>query len=73
MVEVFANFEKDIGAVVFAIGFSPHKAIEFLPQDVKQQLQYDASSLRLPVILSGWQTMNRSVPDLAFIGFYEGP
>ncbi|CZT24744.1 related to FMO1 Flavin-containing monooxygenase [Ramularia collo-cygni] len=64
---------ENVGAVVFATGFSPHNAIDILPEDVKQELHYDPNSSRLPIVLSAWQTMVRSVPDLAFVGFYEGP
>ncbi|EME89731.1 uncharacterized protein MYCFIDRAFT_96474, partial [Pseudocercospora fijiensis CIRAD86] len=65
--------EEDIGAIIYATGYSPASAINFLPQDVKDELHYDPSSLRLPLILSGWQTTSPQVPDLALLGFYEGP
>ncbi|KXT10867.1 hypothetical protein AC579_8989 [Pseudocercospora musae] len=64
---------SDIGAIIYATGYSPASAINFLPEDVKEALDYDPSSLRLPLILSGWQTTTSSVPDLALLGFYEGP
>lgn len=63
----------NIGAIVYATGYSPSTAISFLPEDVKQKLHYDSDSTRLPLILSGWQTMSPVVPSLALIGFYEGP
>jgi hypothetical protein len=59
--------------VIYATGYSPASAVDFLPEDVKQQLRYDPDSNRLPIILSGWQTMMDTVPDLAVLGFYEGP
>ncbi|KAF7185247.1 Dimethylaniline monooxygenase [N-oxide-forming] 5 [Pseudocercospora fuligena] len=65
--------ENEIGAVIYATGYSPASAIKFLPEDVKKALHYDPSSLRLPLILSGWQTTTSEVSDLAFLGFYEGP
>jgi hypothetical protein len=65
--------EQDIGAIIYATGYSPASAVDFLPDDVKHQLHYDSKSNRLPIILSGWQTMVESVPDLAILGFYEGP
>ncbi|SMY19427.1 unnamed protein product [Zymoseptoria tritici ST99CH_1A5] len=64
---------EGIGAVIYATGYAPASAVDFLPEDVKQELHYDSSSDRLPIILSGWQTMVESVPDLAILGFYEGP
>lgn len=67
------NSRQNIGAVVYATGFSPQSAVEILPEDVKQELHYDSSSARLPVLLSEWQTMTPAVPELALIGFYEGP
>lgn len=59
--------------MIYATGYAPASAVDFLPEDVKQELHYDSSSDRLPIILSGWQTMVESVPDLAILGFYEGP
>ncbi|KYG40561.1 hypothetical protein M433DRAFT_160239 [Acidomyces richmondensis BFW] len=63
----------DIGAVVYATGYTPLPALEFLADDIKKDLQYDASSMRLPVVLEQWQTMHPAVPELSFLGFYEGP
>ncbi|KAK0280140.1 hypothetical protein LTR35_008291 [Friedmanniomyces endolithicus] len=63
----------NIGAVIYATGYTPSTALDFLPDDVKQALQYDPSSARLPLILDQWQTTSTAVPDLAFLGFYEGP
>ncbi|KAI5371076.1 putative flavin monooxygenase, FAD/NAD(P)-binding domain superfamily [Septoria linicola] len=63
----------NIGAIIYATGYTPATAIEFLPDDVKQALHHDPSSDRLPLMLSGWQTMSPHIPELAFIGFYEGP
>lgn len=64
---------SNIGAIIYATGYSPSTAVNFLPEDVKQKLHYDATSARLPLVLSGWQTMSPEVPSLALIGFYEGP
>lgn len=62
-----------IAAVVYAAGFTPASALEWLPAEVLRELEYDPKSLRLPLILDGWQTMTKAVPDLALLGFYEGP
>ena len=64
---------NDIAAVVYASGYSPSKALEFITDDSKEVLNYDENSLRLPLILDGYQTMSPSLPELAFLGFYEGP
>lgn len=70
--ETTLNF-SNIGAVIYATGYSPSTALSFLPSDVKEKLHYDPTSARLPLVLSGWQTMSPTVPSLALIGFYEGP
>ncbi|KAI7229244.1 hypothetical protein KC330_g7542 [Hortaea werneckii] len=64
---------EDIGAVVYATGYTPSAALDFLTDDVKDALSYDTSSMRMPLILEQWQTSNREVPDIGFLGFYEGP
>jgi len=64
---------ENVGAVIYATGYTPSTALNFLADDVKTVLQYDPNSARLPVVLEQWQTMNPSVPELAFVGFYEGP
>jgi hypothetical protein len=63
----------NIAAVVYSTGYSPASALGFLSYDIKAILKYDPDSFRLPVILEGWQTMSHEIPDLAFLGFYEGP
>ncbi|KAK6413118.1 hypothetical protein LTR95_017892, partial [Oleoguttula sp. CCFEE 5521] len=63
----------DIGAVVYATGYSPSPALDMLHPQVKEALHFDEKSMRLPLILEQWQTISKAVPNLAFIGFYEGP
>lgn len=62
-----------IAAVIYATGYTPATALSFLPGDVKEKLDFDPDSMRLPLILEQWQTMSPAVPDLSFVGFYEGP
>ncbi|RMZ03842.1 hypothetical protein D0862_05518 [Hortaea werneckii] len=64
---------EDVGAVVYATGYTPSAALDFLADDVKDVLSYDTSSMRIPLILEQWQTSSREVPDIGFLGFYEGP
>ncbi|KAF2172982.1 hypothetical protein M409DRAFT_62619 [Zasmidium cellare ATCC 36951] len=64
---------ENIGAVVYATGYSPSSAVDFLDDEVKSALHYDPQSLRLPLILEGWQTAAAGIPELALLGFYEGP
>ncbi|KAL9051869.1 MAG: hypothetical protein Q9162_005760 [Coniocarpon cinnabarinum] len=64
---------EGIAAVINANGYTPGAALEWLPNDVLKDLEYDAKSPRLPLILDMLQTYNTSIPDIGFIGFYEGP
>lgn len=64
---------NDIAAIVHATGYTPHPALDILDDATKAAIKYDPDSMRLPMILEQWQTMNRDSPTLAFIGFYEGP
>lgn len=64
---------ENIGAIVYATGYTPASAIDFLGEDVKQALHYDAGSLRLPLLLQEWQTAVKVIPELSLLGFYEGP
>ncbi|CAK4034699.1 related to FMO1 Flavin-containing monooxygenase [Lecanosticta acicola] len=64
----------DIGAIIYANGYSPQSAVDFLgDDDIKKLLHYDPGSLRLPLLLQNWQTMAEGIPELALLGFYEGP
>ena len=64
---------ENVVAVVHASGYTPVAALSLLPPDVLAELEYDPLALRLPLMLDTLQSMNSSVPDLAFVGFYEGP
>ncbi|KAK0347119.1 hypothetical protein LTS02_004095 [Friedmanniomyces endolithicus] len=63
----------NVGAAIYATGYTPSTALDFLRDDVKQALQFDLKSARLPLVLDQWQTMSAALPDIAFLGFYEGP
>ena len=62
-----------IAAIVHASGYTPSGALEWLPPDVLGALEYNPKAMRIPIILDMLQTVNTAVPELAFIGFYEGP
>ena len=62
-----------ITAVIHASGYTPAPALKWLPKDVLESVEYDPKSPRLPLILDMLQTYNSTVPDVGFIGFYEGP
>ena len=64
----------DIAGVVYATGYTPHTALNFLPDPVKEALEYDPTNLRLPLLLhDDMVSSNPAEPSLGFIGFYEGP
>lgn len=62
---------NDVTGVIEATGFQSH--LEYLSTEVKQALEYDPESLRVPFILSRGSIFNENVPKIAFVGFYEGP
>lgn len=64
---------RDIIGIVQATGYTPFPALDFLPRDIKRELEYDEHSYRLPTILQDHQTSHSRVPNLGFVGFYEGP
>lgn len=64
---------NDVGAIIYATGFTPIPALDMLDDETKKAVRYDSQSMRLPLILQDWQTSTPAVPDLAFHGFYEGP
>jgi len=70
--EILSSIE-DIGAVVYATGYTPSAALDFLADDIKKTLDFDPNSMRLPLLLEQWQTISEAVPIVAFFGFYEGP
>ncbi|KAJ4344762.1 uncharacterized protein N0V89_012506 [Didymosphaeria variabile] len=61
----------DVTGVVEATGFQSH--LNYLSEDVKQALEYDPDSHRVPFLLSHGSVFNEKVPNIAFVGFYEGP
>lgn len=63
----------DIGAVIYASGYTPCPALDMLDDNTKAALHYDSTSMRLPMILEQWQTMSSRAPAISFLGFYEGP
>lgn len=63
----------DVVGLVYATGFTPHTALNWLDEEVRKDLQEDLQSFRVPLILQHHTTFNAAHPDLAFVGFYEGP
>jgi hypothetical protein len=63
----------NVGAVIYATGYSPETALQLLHPTEKKALHYDPESMRLPLILEQWQTTSKTSLNMAFIGYYEGP
>ncbi|TGO14305.1 hypothetical protein BTUL_0055g00550 [Botrytis tulipae] len=65
---------EDIATVVYATGFSTSPALNFLPEDIKESLGYNASYPRLPLLLSeDCMSSSRDSPStLALMGFFDG-
>ncbi|KAF7960167.1 hypothetical protein EAE96_001765 [Botrytis aclada] len=65
---------KEIAAVVYATGFSASPALNFLPNEIKESLGYNASYPRLPLLLSeDCMSSSRDSPSsLALMGFFDG-
>ncbi|KAI4143586.1 MAG: hypothetical protein LQ340_006952 [Diploschistes diacapsis] len=65
---------KDVAAVLYATGYTPAPALAILSSSVKKELEYDPDNLRLPLLIyDDAISSNPSIPDLGFVGFYEGP
>jgi hypothetical protein len=61
----------NVRGIIEATGFEVH--LDYLSADVKANLEYDATCPRLPFLLSRGSIFNNKVPELGFVGFYEGP
>ncbi|MCJ1441288.1 MAG: hypothetical protein MMC23_001774 [Stictis urceolatum] len=65
---------EDITAVVYATGYSPSTALNFLSDEVKAQLGFDSTCPHIPLLLEqNFITNSAQVPNLAFIGFTDAP
>lgn len=65
---------EDVAAVVYATGYTASTALDFLPDEVKTHLGFHATYPRLPLLLDcDFLTRTALIPDLAFIGFSDGP
>ncbi|KAI9697673.1 MAG: hypothetical protein M1836_004623 [Candelina mexicana] len=63
----------NVACVVLATGFEPHPALSWLSEEVKTILEVDEDCDRLPVILQKASYCHRGVPEIGFVGMYEGP
>lgn len=60
-----------VAGIIEATGF--YVQLNYLSTEVKTALEYDPQCHRIPFLLSRGSIMNDSVPEIAFVGFYEGP
>jgi cation diffusion facilitator CzcD-associated flavoprotein CzcO len=60
-------------ACIHGTGFTAKPSLAFFSESVLRKLDYDASCERIPVLLEQHTTFAPKVPELAFVGFYEGP
>lgn len=59
--------------VVHATGFTPHCAIKWMAEDVLETMECEGTCHRLPLLLQRHCICHEKIPELAFVGFYEGP
>ncbi|KAF2280792.1 uncharacterized protein EI97DRAFT_8519 [Westerdykella ornata] len=62
---------EDVVGIIEANGFRAD--LSYLDPDVKKVLNYDPTCHRVPILLSKGSIFNSKVPEMAFVGFYEGP
>ena len=63
----------NISTIVLATGFTPYKALSFLPDAVLSALEYSENNSFSPLLLDDMGTSHADIPDLGFVGFYRGP
>ncbi|KAF2244961.1 FAD/NAD(P)-binding domain-containing protein, partial [Trematosphaeria pertusa] len=60
----------DISVVINATGFDSCGSLSFLSREIKDQLGFDETNTRLPLILdSSYMAQRSTVPDIALLGF----
>ncbi|EHA46889.1 hypothetical protein MGG_08730 [Pyricularia oryzae 70-15] len=63
----------DIAAVVSATGWSVKDSLQFLPQSIKDVLEFDEADNTHPLVLKFHNTHHPDVANLGFVGFYRSP
>ncbi|KAF2266251.1 hypothetical protein CC78DRAFT_615067 [Lojkania enalia] len=61
----------NVTAIIGATGYKTN--LDYLSKNVLEQLDYDSESFRIPILLSHGSVFHPNVPEIAFVGFYEGP
>ncbi|KAJ4289565.1 hypothetical protein N0V90_010894 [Kalmusia sp. IMI 367209] len=60
----------NIAAVINATGFNSSGGLDFLADEIKVQLEFDAENTRLPVVLdASYMAQHSKAPDIALLGF----
>jgi hypothetical protein len=62
---------EDVVGIVEATGFQT--SVDYLSDAVKHALGWDPGCRRVPFLLSRGSMFSPSIPNIAFVGFYEGP
>ncbi|KIV99031.1 uncharacterized protein PV09_09257 [Verruconis gallopava] len=62
---------ENVTGVIEATGYQVQ--LDFLSDEVKKALDYDRGCRRVPVLLSRGSIFAPAIPEIAFVGFYEGP
>ena len=60
-----------VTGVIEATGFQSH--LTYLSTRVKQALEHDPDTPRIPFVLSRGSIFSENIPSMAFVGFYQGP
>ena len=61
----------NVTGIIEATGYKVD--LEYLSSDVKKALHHDTACHRVPFLLAKGSMYSSAVPELAFVGFYEGP
>ncbi|ORY11409.1 hypothetical protein BCR34DRAFT_326139 [Clohesyomyces aquaticus] len=69
--DVHTRVIEDVVAVIEATGFKSN--LDYLIPSVKRALEYDPTCKQVPILLSHGSVFNPAVPELAYVGFYQGP
>ncbi|KAF2463507.1 uncharacterized protein BDR25DRAFT_272942 [Lindgomyces ingoldianus] len=61
----------NVVGIIEATGFQAN--LDYLPESIKEALGYDAKCRQVPTLFSRGSVFNPSIPEMAFVGFYQGP
>jgi len=62
---------EDVVGIIEATGYNTN--LDYLDDDMKEQLYYDSYCARIPYLLGRGSIFAECVPSIGFVGFYEGP